>query len=57
MFKNKTILITEAIFFGQKFIDICLNRFNPKKIIIYSRDELNNLKWAINLEQVKILKN
>ena len=25
--------------FGKKFIDILMKKFNPKKIIIYSRDE------------------
>ena len=38
---GKTILITGGTgSFGKKFIETVLKRYNPKKIIIYSRDEL-----------------
>ncbi len=38
---NKTILITGGTgSFGKKFIETVLSSFSPKKIIIYSRDEL-----------------
>jgi UDP-N-acetylglucosamine 4,6-dehydratase/5-epimerase len=38
---NKTILITGGTgSFGQKFVETCLLKYKPKKIIIYSRDEL-----------------
>lgn len=38
---GKTILITGGTgSFGKKFVETVLNRHNPKKIIIYSRDEL-----------------
>lgn len=38
---GKTILITGGTgSFGKKFIETVLNRYYPKKIIIYSRDEL-----------------
>ncbi len=40
MLNNKTILITGGTgSFGQKFTRRILDEFNPKKIIIYSRDE------------------
>ena len=40
MIKNKTILVTGGTgSFGQQFIETCL-KLSPKKIIIYSRDEL-----------------
>ncbi|KOC48473.1 UDP-N-acetylglucosamine 4,6-dehydratase (inverting) [Clostridium botulinum] len=40
MFNNKTILVTGGTgSFGNKFIEMLLNEFNPKKVIIYSRDE------------------
>ena len=40
-FKNKTILITGGTgSFGQSFVKTCLDKYKPKKIIIYSRDEL-----------------
>ncbi len=42
---GKTILITGGTgSFGKKFIETVLNRFNPKKIIIYSRDELKQFE-------------
>jgi len=38
---NKTILVTGGTgSFGKKFIKTVLNRYNPEKIIIYSRGEL-----------------
>ena len=41
MFKNKNILITGGTgSFGKKFVKIFLKRFKPKKLIVYSRDEL-----------------
>ena len=40
MFDNKVILITGGTgSFGHKFTSIILERFNPKKLIIFSRDE------------------
>lgn len=40
MLNNKTILITGGTgSFGNKFTDILLTKHNPKKVIIYSRDE------------------
>ena len=41
MLNNKSILITGGTgSFGKKFISTIIERFHPKKIIIYSRDEL-----------------
>ena len=40
MLNNKTILITGGTgSFGHHFVDYILNKYSPKKIIIYSRDE------------------
>lgn len=40
MLNNKSILITGGTgSFGKKFTEIILKNYNPKKIIIYSRDE------------------
>lgn len=48
-FKNKTILITGGTgSFGKKFISIILKKYNPKKIIIYSRDELKQFEHSQN---------
>ena len=41
MLQNKTILITGGTgSFGHTFVPMTLARFNPKKLIIYSRDEM-----------------
>lgn len=41
MFNNKVILITGGTgSFGQRYTDTLLKRYSPKKIIIFSRDEL-----------------
>ena len=41
MLKDKSILVTGGTgSFGKKFIETILNNYQPKKIIIYSRDEL-----------------
>ncbi len=41
MFNNKTVLITGGTgSFGKKYVKTILDRYSPKKIIIYSRDEL-----------------
>lgn len=41
MLKDSTILITGGTgSFGRKFVDMTLKKYSPKKIIIYSRDEM-----------------
>ena len=38
---NKTILVTGGTgSFGKKFIKRLLHAYNPKKVIVFSRDEL-----------------
>jgi UDP-N-acetylglucosamine 4,6-dehydratase len=45
MFDNKTILITGGTgSFGKKYVKTLLARYNPKKIIIFSRDELKQFE-------------
>lgn len=47
MYNNKSILITGGTgSFGKRFTEIILSKYNPKKIIIYSRDEFkqDNMK-------------
>jgi len=45
MLNNKTILITGGTgSFGKKFIKTVLERYQPKKIIVYSRDELKQFE-------------
>jgi UDP-N-acetylglucosamine 4,6-dehydratase len=53
-FKGKVILLTGGTgSFGKKFINIVLKNFNPKKIIIYSRDELKQFQLSQKLNQYK----
>ena len=45
MFNNKVILITGGTgSFGKKFVGTILDRYKPKKVIIYSRDELKQFE-------------
>jgi len=45
MFNNQTILITGGTgSFGKKYTQIILEKFKPKKIIIFSRDELKQFE-------------
>ncbi|NOQ31370.1 MAG: UDP-N-acetylglucosamine 4,6-dehydratase (inverting) [Helicobacteraceae bacterium] len=47
MFNNKTILITGGTgSFGKQFTKTILDRYEPKKIIIFSRDELKQYEMA-----------
>ena len=47
MFNDKTILITGGTgSFGRKFIEMTLQKYNPKKVIIYSRDEMKQWEMA-----------
>ena len=45
MFNNKTIMITGGTgSFGKHFIKKTLDLYKPKKLIVYSRDELSSMK-------------
>jgi UDP-N-acetylglucosamine 4,6-dehydratase len=47
MLKNSTILITGGTgSFGNKFVPMTLKKYSPKKIIIYSRDEMKQWEMA-----------
>jgi UDP-N-acetylglucosamine 4,6-dehydratase/5-epimerase len=47
MFDNKNILITGGTgSFGRKFTQLLLQKYKPKKIIIFSRDELKQYEMA-----------
>lgn len=47
MLKNSTILITGGTgSFGNTFVPMTLDKFNPKKIIIFSRDEMKQWDMA-----------
>ena len=45
--ENSTILVTGGTgSFGHKFIPMTLERYNPKKIIVFFRDEMNQWEMA-----------
>lgn len=47
MFENSVILVTGGTgSFGNKFIPMTLEKYNPKKIIVYSRDEMKQWEMA-----------
>jgi UDP-N-acetylglucosamine 4,6-dehydratase len=47
MFNNKTVLITGGTgSFGKMFVKILLQSYKPKRLIVYSRDELKQYEMA-----------
>lgn len=43
--KNKSILVTGGTgFFGKLFIETILKNYEPRKVIVYSRDELKQFE-------------
>ena len=52
MFNNKSLLITGGTgSFGKKFIEIVLKKFTPKKVIVFSRDELKQFEMQQKFNQ------
>ena len=52
MFNEKTILITGGTgSFGKKYTEVILKNFKPKKIIIFSRDELKQYEMEQDFNQ------
>lgn len=52
MFTNSSILVTGATgSFGHTFIPMTLAKYNPKKIIIYSRDEMKQWEMAKKFQE------
>lgn len=57
MFNDKVILITGGTgSFGHQFVEMTLAKFNPKKIIIYSRDEMKQWDMAKKYSNEKRLR-
>ena len=47
MLNNSTILVTGGTgSFGHTFIPMTLEKYNPKKIIVFSRDEMKQWEMA-----------
>lgn len=56
LFKDKTVLVTGGTgSFGKKFTKIVLSKYNPKKLIIFSRDEMKQyeMRKEFNQENVR----
>jgi len=54
MLNNKTILITGGTgSFGKKCTEIVLERYKPKRLIIFSRDELKQFEMAQTFSREK----
>lgn len=52
MLNNKSILITGGTgSFGKKFVQMIFERFDPKRIVIYSRDEYKQFKMRHEFEE------
>ena len=47
MFQNTTILITGGTgSFGHEFVRMTLEKYNPRKLVIFSRDEMKQWEMA-----------
>ena len=54
MFENSIILVTGGTgSFGNKFIPMTLKKFNPKKLIVFSRDEFKQWEMPKSLKVIK----
>ncbi|MFH1305541.1 MAG: polysaccharide biosynthesis protein, partial [Candidatus Omnitrophota bacterium] len=54
MIDGKSILITGGTgSFGKKFVEFVLGKYNPKKLIIFSRDELKQYEMKKNFSEEK----
>ena len=46
MFRNKTLLLTGGTgSFGNSFVPLTLKKYNPKRLVIFSRDEMK--QWEM----------
>jgi len=51
MFKGKSILVTGGTgSFGKKFIQTVLDRFEPRRVIVFSRDELKQFEMGQRIQ-------
>jgi len=54
MLNNKTILVTGGTgSFGKKFIKTVFEKYEPKKVIVYSRDELKQFEMQFSKDFIK----
>jgi UDP-N-acetylglucosamine 4,6-dehydratase len=56
IFKDKTVLVTGGTgSFGQKFTEVVLSKYSPKKLIIFSRDEMKQyeMRQKFNTKNIR----
>lgn len=54
---NKVILVTGGTgSFGREFVKVILKKFSPKKVIVFSRDELKQFEMANEFDHVDNLR-
>lgn len=52
MFNNKTVFISGGTgSFGKKFVEVIISKYKPKKIIVYSRDEMKQYEMQKKYNQ------
>ena len=57
MFDNSNILITGGTgSFGNTFVNMTLDKYNPDRIVIYSRDEMKQWEMSLRYEKDKRIK-
>ena len=57
MFNNSNVLITGGTgSFGKNFVRILLKKYKPKRLIIFSRDEIKKWEMAKKYAENKILR-
>ena len=55
MLDNKTILVTGGTgSFGRKFVETMLTKFNPKRLIVFSRDELKQSDMRAHFDDERL---
>ena len=55
VFNNKIVLITGGTgSFGKKFVEIVLKKYKPKKLIIFSRDEMKQYEMSKKFNQKNV---
>ena len=57
MFDNKNLLVTGGTgSFGKKFVNSVLKKYKPKKLIVFSRDEMKQWEMAKLYPENKVLR-
>src|SRR6185436_16312034 len=58
VFEDKVVLVTGGTgSFGKKFVEVVLRDYRPKKLIIFSRDELSSTRcvWEASITRASVI--